>query len=86
MRVETFSLKSGIRELCILCIQLFIIPAQVKKIYKETLKMKRRIKSVFFHVIMVHLENARECKCILLDLMKEVSDVQEFLKKIKKGY
>lgn len=48
--------------------------------------MKRRIKSVFFHVIMVHLENARECKYILLDLMKEVSDVQEFFKQIKKAY
>ena len=33
---------------------------------------------------MVHLEHARECEYILLELMKEFSNVQEFLKKITK--
>lgn len=34
---------------------------------------------------MVHLEDGRECEYILLELMKEFSNVQGFLKKITKS-
>lgn len=49
------------------------IPTQLKKIHKETLEIKARIKLFLSYDMRVQLENWRNYKYILLEQMKEFS-------------